>query len=273
MMTSLTEANKLNMQRAGTGTTQKQGAVVDCLEFAMKIHFSSGELGGLDTLSSSSSFTPPLDQVTTCSEDLSDDVSDVSSCSAMEDDLPETEMPSRCGSRKSASSQQRSIFKKYWGAQGGQSHKLHRPVPTEISTQVYRILCEEETPFQNTYEDTLREREDSKLGLTPQAQRRCIFTNRYQSSSTPTLRTQKYQDLRKIQSTSVLGRKPGRSCLRTSRYSASNSPTTRLASATEHSSGSENTSVHFSDKVQVTVFQTSLESFAQEGWSDYFAYR
>ena len=265
MIKSFTSINQAPLQ-----VSHKKMTLVDCLGLALKVQGFSTE-----DLDSASSATPPLDQVTTCSEDCSDDVSDVSSCSGIDDDLSETqEMPSRCLSEASSPASPRSIFKNYWGAQG-QSHKLHRPLPTEISTQIYRLICEEDaSPPNNVYEETLREREeDAKLGLA--SKRRSIFSNHYnKTASAPTFRTQKYHDLRKIHSTTALSRRPGRSCLRRSRYSGESSPRLSLnTSTTEHSGGSEGTSVHFSDKVEITVFQTCLEQHAQEGWSDFFAYR
>ena len=210
----------------------------------------------------SSSTTPPLDQVTTCSEDCSDDVSSVSSCSIAED--PDSEFT--FSFQPKSSSSPRSIFKQFWGVQG-QSHKLHRPVPKEISTQVLRLLTEEECSSQNVYEETLREREeDAEAGIAPK--RRSIFHNTYKSASTPSLRTQKCFDFRKIQSTSALGQRPAKSCLRPSRYAPSGT-----ANRQRTSERSSDNSVHFSEKLEVTVFQPSLESYAQEGWSDFFAYR
>jgi len=241
---------------------QKQFAVVDCLELAMKINDTSDEtfpvsredcFGSVTTYSS----TPPLDQVTTCSEDSLDDVSSVSSCSLMED--------RDCNFTPSLSSP-RSIFKQFWNTQG-HSHELHRPVPKEISTQVLRLLTEEDSPTQNVYEETLREREeDAAAGIAPK--RRSIFDNAYKSSSAPSLRTNKCFDFRKIQSTSALGQRPAKSCLRPTRYTISGTANQR-----RRSERSSDNSVHFSEKIEVTLFQPSLERYAEEGWSDFFAYR
>jgi hypothetical protein len=245
---------------------QKQFAVVDCLELAMKINGKNTDESspvrhedcfGSDSYASSASSassTPPLDQVTACSDDCSDDVSSVSSCSLVEDpDYNFTSSP-------------RSIFKQFWNTQG-QSHKLHRPVPTEISTQVLRLLTEEDCPAQNVYEETLREREeDTAAGISPK--RRSIFDNAYKSASTPTLRTNKCFDFRKIQSTSAFGQKQTKSCLRPSRFTPSGTANQR-----GRSERSSDNSVHFSEKIEVTLFQPSLELYAQEGWSDFFAYR
>ena len=247
---------------------QKKFVLVDCLELAMKISESpKASSPPEDSFGSACSAVPPLDQVTTCSEDCSDDVSSVSSCS-IEDDT-ENDFTSFPTTSSKSSPSPRSIFKNYWGAQG-QSHKLNRPVPTEISTQILRLLNDEENPSHNVYEETLREREeDAKAGLA--SKRRSIFSNRYQlSHSTPTLRTQKYYDLRRIQSGSALGQKPSRSCLRSGRYSGACVPLRRTS---ERSSESDNTSVRFSEKVEITVFESSLERYAEEGWSDFFAYR
>ena len=251
--------------------SQKKFAIVDCLELAMKINASGNASPSNeqeDFESSCSAYTPPLDLVTLCSEDCSDDVSSVSSCSISED--PENDFPSHHNS--CTPSAPRSIFSKYWGSQDHQSHKLHRPLPTEISAQIIRFLAEDESPSQNVYEETLREREETQTGLAPK--RRSIFNNQYKSNSTPTFRTQKYFDLRKIQSTSALGNKPTKSCLRPSRYSGTNindinNNNLRLS---VRSAGSDN-SVRFSEKVEVTVFQSSVERYAEEGWSDFFAYR
>mmetsp|Transcript_11306 Transcript_11306/g.21562 ORF Transcript_11306/g.21562 Transcript_11306/m.21562 type:complete len:256 (+) Transcript_11306:94-861(+) len=238
---------------------KKQFAVVDCLELAMKINATKGESSRVcqedcfGSVSSASS-SPPLDQVTTCSEDCSDDVSSVSSCSLAED--PDYNF---------TPSSPRSIFKQFWTTQG-QSHKLHRPVPKEISTQVLRLLTEEDCPAQNVYEETLREREDAAAGIA--SKRRSIFDNAYKPASAPSLRTNKCFDFRKIQSTSSLGQKPIRSCLRPSRYTSSGT-----ASKQRISERSSDISVHFSEKIEVTLFQPSLERYAQEGWSDFFAYR
>lgn len=218
--------------------------------------------------------TPPLDLITTCSEDLSDDVSSVSSCSINE--VPENDFPSYSHNNSCSPSTPRSIFKRYWGSQE-QGHKLHRPLPAEISTQIIRLLTEDEkNPPQNVYEETLRAREqDAQAGLAPK--RRSIFhNNQYKSKSTPSFRTEKYFDLRKIQSSSTLGRKPSKSCLRSSRFSRLHDDGEPLRQQSQHTTatgGSDNNSVRFSQKVEVTLFQPSLERYAQEGWSDFFAYR
>ena len=252
--------------------SHKSVAIGDCLELAMKINasgVSSPTSKQEDCFGSvCSSSLPPLDLVTTCSEDCSDDVSSVSSCSINED--PDNDFPLH-RSHSCSPSTPRSIFKRYWGSQD-QSHKLHRPLPTEISAQIIRSLtAEDESPTQNVYEETLREREeDARLGLSPK--RRSIFNNHYKSNSTPSFRTQKYFDLRKIQSSSALGRKPATSCLRPSRYSGASSNDNNDLRLSQRTSRSDN-SVHFSEKVEITVFQPSLERYAQEGWSDFFAYR
>lgn len=251
----------------------KSVAVMDCLDLDMKINtiaVSSPAYKQEDCFGSvCSSSLPPLDLITTCSEDCSDDVSSVSSCDINDED-PENDFPLH--HNQCSPSTPRSIFKRYWGSQD-QSYKLHRPLPTEISAQIMRSLtAEDESPSHNVYEETLREREeDAKPGLAPK--RRAIFNNHYKSTSTPSLRTQKYFDLRKIQSASALGRKPANSCLRPSRFSGavsfSDNNDLKLSQRTSRSDNS----VHFSEKVEVTVFQPSLERYAQEGWSDFFAYR
>lgn len=240
--------------------SSKNGALVNCLDLAMKINnchpsASPEEEGCFESVSST---LPPLDQVTTCSEDCSDDVSSVSSGS-IGDDLD-------VSSSINKPSSPRSIFKDYWGCQG-QSHKLHRPLPIEISARINKLLTEDETPVENIYEETLRDREENaEPGIAPK--RRSIFNNRYQSKSAPTLHTStKYFDLRKIQSSHALGQNVPPSCLRPCRYSGPSS--TRR---TSESSGPDN-SVRFSEKIQITVFQPSLERYAEEGWSDFFAYR
>lgn len=252
-------------------------AIVDCIDLAMQISKDSSgkkeEEGDHCWYGSvSDSCVPPLDQVTTCSEDCSDDVSSVSSGSVGVDDH-EIDLSSF---HKSSSSAPRSIFKKYWGAQGEETApKLHRPLPTEISARITKLLTEEESPNQNKniYEESLREREDNaEPGIAPK--RRSIFSNRYQSKSAPTLHTKttKCFDLRQIQSSHALGEKvPSKSCLRPSRYSCSGPARRRTSEC--NSSAADNNSVRFSDRVQVTVFQSSLERYAEEGWSDFFAYR
>lgn len=249
---------------------QKSIALVDCLNLAMKINgpVDSSPIDQEDCQGSAcSASTPPLDLVTLGSEDCSDDVSSVSSCSINED--PENDFSSYPPHNSCSPSTPRSIFKRYWGTQDEQQgHTLHRPLPTEISTHFIRLLTEEENPApQNVYEETLREREqDAQPGLVPK--RRSIFSNQYKSNSSPSFRSQKYLDLRKIQSASALGPKPTKSCLRLSRFSGSDNDL-RLS---QRSSGSDN-AVRFSQKVEVTLFHPSLERYAQEGWSDFFAYR
>jgi hypothetical protein len=211
-----------------------------------------------------SSCLPPLDQVTVASsQDCTDDVSSVSSCASYEKE----EGDSRWHFAKSSAP--RAIFSKYWGSQGGEAHRLNRPLPTEISTCVHTvILSQQETTLHEStaadYESSLRSREaEAKGGLTPK--RRSIFANRYNSLSVPALNSasSRCYDLRKIQSETAL--RPSKSCLRTSRrYSGVNRRYESTADLSE-------SSVRFSDKVEITLFRKPVERYAQEGWSEHFA--
>jgi hypothetical protein len=237
--------------------------VVERLDLALQIASTDPSppfqcIGSFDA----SSCLPPLEQVTVASsQDCADDISSVSGASY---ELEEGD--SRWHLSKSLAP--RSIFGKYWGSQGEGVHALHRPLPTEISTRVHTtmILSQPETTLHDTtdYETNLRSREaETKGGLTPK--RRSIFANRYNSLSVPALNTasSRCYDLRKIQSETAL--RPSKSCLRSSRrYSGANRRNESSATLSE-------SSVHFSDKVEITVFRKPVERYAQEGWSEFFA--
>jgi len=205
--------------------------------------FSEGRL-------SSRSLTPPLDEVTTCSDD-SASVSSVSSDEtegSMNDDDFNDQTP-------------RSIFKTYWEKKGGSASIRRSSQPTDYTQSLSGCASDEESESSsaNTYERTLRKNE----GVSTSS-RRIIFGTGCYSQSTPTLSLSTLvNDFRKTRSSSELERKPKASCLRPCRYSGQQQRNTSEGSTAE-------ASVTFSKQVKVATFQPPLEKWAAAGWSDFF---
>ena len=199
------------------------------------------------SFSSPSSYLPPLDQVTICSEvdSYSSDFSSVSS--AEEDDtssLPQSPVAPRA------------IFGRYWEMKGG-APALSKLPPCS------GVKVDDEVSW-NTYERALkvREAEPQATPSTPPPARRRIFSP-VVSDSSPALLSEvlrQEEQLRKTQSTSALLKQT--SCLRSSRFAAPK----RVSSC-----DSSDLSVTFSPKVDVVFYKRPLEHWARNGWSDYFA--
>jgi len=200
-----------------------------------------------------------------CDED-NDDASSVSTISAGDD------------ATTTSTHRRRSIFKPYWETKGETKTKLEPArratvprnlmIPTTIhpeilaSMQVLPATPDRTSTSENSYERTLQAKE------SPDSRRKIFGQGCWSRSSEPALTLQALAPqltcLRKAKSDSMLQTpgQPRSSCLRRGRFSCS--------SATSSSSSSD-ASVTFKEDVSVYVFQKSVERFAHEGWSQWFA--
>jgi len=191
---------------------------------------------------------PPLDQITACSE--TDDASSVSSVSSLDEDEV-------CSSPLVAP---RSIFKPYW-VKNGPSASLRRASVESLNNEG----STDTSSASETYEETLKVKEQDKPSSPG---RRRIFGEKGVcfSKSEPqlSLALVARNTFRKTQSSSTLKSHPKESCLRSGRYSFSSQKSMRRDSSRSDSS------VSFSEDVDVVVYQKPVERYAQTGWSKWF---
>lgn len=216
--------------------------------------------------SSLSSLIPasPIDEVATCcliSDDSEESVSDISS-------------NGEPFSIISSKSPPRSIFKTYWEKNGGAVSLSKASTSSSIPIRCVSFPNEQPEPQDPAllcYEQALLAKEE--LLLT----RRRIFGQGCWSKSEPLLNLKVLLSsssgssfpFRKTRSTSTLDHTTHsqRSCLRRGRFSSSG----RIKSSDDaEDCGSDNGSVTFNEDVNVVVFDSPKELWAQRGWSDYF---
>jgi hypothetical protein len=192
----------------------------------------------LDSISS----LPRLEQSTVCSS--CDDDSSFSSMSSDEAFYQEAK--------------QRSIFGVYWNKHGCKSHQsaakteeLSRSTQDSGEATSGTKACELSTE--------LPEKTVDKCQSSPNVRRR-IFGQLSKSSPTLSLLTATVDvDMRRSKSASSLHSRPKGSCLRLTRFSGCERRTSDASS-----------SVTFSPKVDIVLFQTPSERWAADGWTDWF---
>lgn len=182
----------------------------------------------------SASPPPPVDEITTCSDDESASISSVSSAEGDES------TPSKLSTRP------RSLFGSYWD-KSSDMRSLGRPLALSRALLIPHLPSEEDS--QDCYERTLREVQEEGS-----PSRRQIFSRSCYSQSTPSLaRSPRTVNFRKTKSVSALETSLP-SCLRTRQESKARSQ-----------------SVSFQEQVTISVFEPPKEIWAPSGWSNWFA--
>mmetsp|Transcript_101485 Transcript_101485/g.293629 ORF Transcript_101485/g.293629 Transcript_101485/m.293629 type:complete len:277 (+) Transcript_101485:260-1090(+) len=237
-------------------------------------------------------------------EDENDSVASTVSSLSQEEELEDATMQSSFSIPSSpCSTKPRSIFTNYWKTEGEcppkqllpprsmspkcvtmdpYSHQFYSPTMEELLVQ----QALEEDDDLNTYERTLKDCEEERMmnwrKLNPLASPYenpplwlSWFSTKTRNHSTRSLPVNDLTRMggaltrsRQIQSDSALHTKPPASVLRQGRFSQNNQQ--RATCCTSNAAATTSRHVHFQAQIKIHSYQPPMESWASEGWSEWF---